>query len=1313
MNNFIQDLHKKRSNYNDPDQATMQENSLEKLSSGIYTEGERFVFELLQNAVDAHSADDCLDISIRMQDGYLIFMHNGDVFTNEDIEGICFVGRKGEKARNAKKIGYKGIGFKSVFGVSSKVFIHTGNQCFCFDKDHWKDHWKNNWNSSFGDIAHASEYTMPWQVIPIESDLPISVHEGNANVATYISIDPEDESKLRESIMGLMESCRFLIFLKDANIKLSFTDEGTTLRSIEKRKVNGEVVLYVDGREESRWMVYQNPEVQLNLTEEQKKRIEKHKSTPDKLKNATSFDLSFAIAIEDGKLKKVDHAVLYTYLPTSYSFGEGFPFLVNANFITDEGRQHLDVDAEWNKVLISKIPAEYLRWIATLSKKYSNYCEVLPKKSYGSGNALLAAYEDAMKEAIANIAFIPAIKDDKLLKVSEALIDRIGLSSQIAPSILVDYMNRSKGARLSADSIVANEGVVSILMSYGVTAFDKADLKGLFEDDNTFHDISIEEDTNLVRFLHSYFLENKSEQDSLLTILTDTKFLLDRDNSLATPAKLQFPSGFENEFSDDAVVLNNELYQNLGGIDSDICKWLNKIGIEEASDISIIKKVICRPGYVTKENAIEVGKFLFRVYNHKRPEFSDKISSGELSSISLLTKNGTLISATDAYLGSVYKPDVDIEPVYKKDIYLSEDYIENAEDIGLYNAFFRKLGVSQSLKLQKRNFKCEDYIYITHLYRIIEESKKLYQPSPNGSVYPFSPDYFEVYYAPLISFNTEDYTLSKLVWSNILKAPKPEVIKYDCIRGKFVKKPGAVAYKFPAKKSNGEERAFIDDMITNIQKMPATDGTMYLSSKLIYNSKTNITLAGKYLPLIDVDCVIDESWESTLNLKKKDLTISDLLDVLDNISHDEENKEENKEQICNIYERIVELGIKSVSIQEKLKTWGSDARILSKGGEFMSPKHMSHITLEGFRDQNQVYIEKCNNREGVLEFMSLLGVKIITEKNVAPQFDDPEPNTDISTRLILTLPALAVLAKDCNDRMTYQECKEILQRKIEDTQFYQCESIALTYDDSGDTISKNTFARDGNFYFTGELRPAKMEPLLHPLCSYLDIRGKERELFVILTEQNFSDIVEYLEDKEYDVREIEEELVPETTTGGSSLAVGGQIGGGIDKASQIAENKEAKDLVLAKLEGEGFNVSNVDANWSVIKGVTRDGNTYPLVVKSCKNLNRELFLNPEEWRELFKPKSMLWLHLGNRTVVPIKAHELFTYQDKLTLTFDTENLMKDDRINKIMEVMHYFNNIHMDVATLNPDQHRAEHLEEYLFNDNNAESSDLSTAGID
>ncbi len=174
------------------------------------------------------------------------------------------------------------------------------------------------------------------------------------------------------------------------------------------------------------------------------------------------------------------------------------------------------------------------------------------------------------------------------------------------------------------------------------------------------------------------------------------------------------------------------------------------------------------------------------------------------------------------------------------------------------------------------------------------------------------------------------------------------------------------------------------------------------------------------------------------------------------------------------------------------------------------------------------------------------------------------------------------------------------------------------------------------------------------------------------------------------------------------------IGEGIDNTAQIFENKEAKKLVLAKLAKEGFDVSNAaDSEWSVIRGVTRDGVAYPLVVKSCKNWDNKLYLNPEEWRQLFKPNSMLWIHKGNGEITPIKAYELFTYQDKISLTFDTINLMMDDRINKIMEVMRYFNNVHLEVATLNPDLNRAEHLEDYLFNANNADNSDLTASPID
>lgn len=210
-----------------------------------------------------------------------------------------------------------------------------------------------------------------------------------------------------------------------------------------------------------------------------------------------------------------------------------------------------------------------------------------------------------------------------------------------------------------------------------------------------------------------------------------------------------------------------------------------------------------------------------------------------------------------------------------------------------------------------------------------------------------------------------------------------------------------------------------------------------------------------------------------------------------------------------------------------------------------------------------------------------------------------------------------------------------------------------------------------------------------------------------------TDLVISLAKKNEELKSVIEELRRQLKDKDKGATIGTSIGEGINNTAQIDENNEAKELVLAKLEKKGFDVSDADSDWSVIKGVTRDGVTYPLVVKSCKNWDNKLYLNPEEWRQLFKPNSMLWIHKGNGEITPIKAYELFTYQDKISLTFDTINLMMDDRINKIMEVMRYFNNVHLEVATLNPDLNRAEHLEYYLFNANNADNSDLTASPID
>lgn len=179
---------------------------------------------------------------------------------------------------------------------------------------------------------------------------------------------------------------------------------------------------------------------------------------------------------------------------------------------------------------------------------------------------------------------------------------------------------------------------------------------------------------------------------------------------------------------------------------------------------------------------------------------------------------------------------------------------------------------------------------------------------------------------------------------------------------------------------------------------------------------------------------------------------------------------------------------------------------------------------------------------------------------------------------------------------------------------------------------------------------------------------------------------------------------------GDDVTVGTALNGNqLASQRQIEESNEAKQLVLSRLAKEGFDTSKADSEYSVIRGITRNEINYPLVVKSCKNQEHRVWINPDEWQELFKPNSMLWLHFGGGLIAPIKAYELFTYQDKLTLSFDTVNLMMDERINKIMEVLHYFNKVNLNLATLNPNKQRADKLDEYLFNDNNAQNSDLDT----
>lgn len=106
-------------------------NFLDTLSKQLSAKESTFIYELFQNANDYPVEGVPVDVEFHINDKYLVFMHSGDYFNERNISGICGINEK-EKTANIKTIGYKGIGFKTVFlnnhySISRQVIIPSAS----------------------------------------------------------------------------------------------------------------------------------------------------------------------------------------------------------------------------------------------------------------------------------------------------------------------------------------------------------------------------------------------------------------------------------------------------------------------------------------------------------------------------------------------------------------------------------------------------------------------------------------------------------------------------------------------------------------------------------------------------------------------------------------------------------------------------------------------------------------------------------------------------------------------------------------------------------------------------------------------------------------------------------------------------------------------------------------------------------------------------------------------------------------------------------------------------------------------------------
>lgn len=131
---------------------------------------------------------------------------------------------------------------------------------------------------------------------------------------------------------------------------------------------------------------------------------------------------------------------------------------------------------------------------------------------------------------------------------------------------------------------------------------------------------------------------------------------------------------------------------------------------------------------------------------------------------------------------------------------------------------------------------------------------------------------------------------------------------------------------------------------------------------------------------------------------------------------------------------------------------------------------------------------------------------------------------------------------------------------------------------------------------------------------------------------------------------------------------------------------DAKDAVLDFLSREGYDISRArDNGWTLIDGVYKNGEEFPLVVRSYKDNTRYFALSSFDWDQLMKSEnSMLFIYTRYGCQCLSFFDLLRNTKDRISFSFDTVNFDQKDRISALAEILRYFKGLHFDFGSLKP-----------------------------
>ena len=1239
----IESIYLTNTNYTDPSQAINQAESLKSLSSDLYTDAKRFIYELLQNADDSAMGEGS-DVVIKLFDDILVLAHTGKAFTSRDIQGICSINH-GTKKSDTSKTGFKGIGFKSVFGQSNEVTIYTNGEFFKFDAN-YDFEWKVDWGESKEKWEQENErdFLYPWQIIPIyikpedntlDSEIKGFISNGNFNVATIIKVTKKDE--IEKALNELSSNVNMFLFLKKIN-SIKFDVDVQTTISIDRNENN--LILKKNGEAITNWLTNT---IVLDVPSDLKELLKTDGNVPKKLQEATNIELTLAIKKGENGLEKLSSSenLLYAYLPTDekrYSL----PVLVNSTFLTSANRESLHTDSKWNQWLFSSISMELFKWIAKLVKgeyPYQAY-DLIPSKLSVSDD-LSNAYNKGIKDAIKSISFVLS-KENNLIKVDEAIIDETNLSEKtfIGKKIIKKFIKHKVG---ESNKIVKEPFILpnKKLKKIGVVNFSWSDIPAFFAFEDFKSEHSIENNIKLIEyFKNELTIPGPSLSDEELK---KWAFIYDHKGKLNYLNKICFPKIDDenwNNVESELDYIDETLYE-LVMSNSNMKSWLQQLGVQEKTDITYLTTVIIpqSKSYITLENSSKTIKYIYELYSNQG--IKDEVLN-QLNKLKLLTTKGTLLSASKCYFSDKYNPKLKIETLLDDDIFLSKDYLDLDGDIDEVRLFFKKLGVYESIKPIKINEKKSKNILIQNYKfksKYFSESDKKFKPFQSTFT---ADEYKDIVYIRFLK-KTKNANFSKLFWNalidnNILAVITTSTQAYWGHSGRHGKTQGNSVENYP--------KWYIKDN----KCIPTTKGTCEKSTKVFLNIEEIKEVSGKYLSVFD-GVELSQEWKSFFKFKTE-LDLDDYLEILTNVMNDKnENKKlkkDNKKRVQLIIKSLLDESVNwGTDKIEKVKSWADDSYLADEDDNIVSCKELKYYANGDNSIFHNMYqfvalIEENKSHQNIETFLEYFGIEILRQDNFTIDSEN-EIESDLKDKLENIFPYLENWITKFDNEFDFISLKE----KVTSLKINEYSKLSLTYD--VEILKTVQVHLNGNklLVTTPWQSNKSMLELPKVLCRHLDIKGYEDKLTFLLNANDESEIREYFEEEKIDLLSIDNALLSKETAIDSLDITEKEF----DEIKHISDNfhhtsqsdieklkyiqkllNRSKKRVLEHLDSlDEYDCKNVDSSaLTILSGIKKNGNDIYIIPRPSDN-GKVILYYESEYDTLEYADSELWYEDGTST----------------------------------------------------------------------------------